>query len=51
MKKCKREITGISFEPNVFERIEQRRGQQNRSKYLNHVLKKSIWFKGRGEVR
>ncbi len=45
MKKCKREITGISFEPDVFECIEVGRGRLNRSKYLNHVLKKVFGLK------
>ncbi len=45
VQKGRREITGISFEPDVFERIEKGRGRLNRLKYVNSVLKKTLGMK------
>ncbi len=39
VQKGRQEITGISFEPDVFERIEEGRGRLNRSKYVNSLLR------------
>ncbi len=41
-QKGKRVITGISFEPDIFEWIEEGRGRLNRSKYLNHIMRQAM---------
>ncbi len=39
-------LRALSLEKNVLEEIEQRRGQNSRSRFVNDILKKNLFSEG-----